>query len=123
MIWSCVMILWQQDKKSLYGRICSYSGMLADEITLDMKVRYPRTGTTGKILHLEQIRGETFAELDSTNLLYRIDQLIPATVTDEKVTSIQEDAKTIIEREREFAAGRELQDALRNIDQSCEGGG
>ncbi|WP_321505339.1 DUF2098 domain-containing protein [uncultured Methanoregula sp.] len=97
--------------------------MLADEITLDMKVRYPRTGTTGKILHLEQIRGETFAELDSTNLLYRIDQLIPATVTDEKVTSIQEDAKTIIEREREFAAGRELQDALRNIDQSCEGGG
>ena len=100
-----------------------YSGMLAEEITLGMKVRYPRTGTTGKILHLEQVRGETFAELDTTNLLYRIDQLIPATETDKKTVSIREDAKTVIEREREFAAGSELQEALKNIDQSCEGGG
>jgi hypothetical protein len=97
--------------------------MLAEEIALGMKVRYPRTGTTGKVLHLELIRGETFAELDSTNLLYRIDQLIPATTMDRTVTSIQEDAKKVIEREREFAAGSELQEALKNIDQSCEGGG
>jgi hypothetical protein len=97
--------------------------MLAEEIVLGMKVRYPRTGTTGKVLHLELIRGETFAELDSTNLLYRIDQLIPATTMDRTVTSIQEDAKKVIEREREFAAGSELQEALKNIDQSCEGGG
>jgi hypothetical protein len=33
------------------------------------------------------------------------------------------DAKKVIAREREFAAGNELQDALKNIDQSCEGGG
>lgn len=97
--------------------------MLAEEIALGMKVRYPRTGTTGKILRIEQIRGDTFAELDSTNLLYRIDQLMPATGGEKAKTAIVEDARNIIEREREYAAGSGLQDALKNIDQSCEGGG
>jgi hypothetical protein len=97
--------------------------MLAEEIALGMKVRYPRTGTTGKILRIEQVRGDTFAELDSTSLLYRIDHLIPATGGERKTTTITEDAKNIIEREREFAAGSGLQEALKNIDQSCEGGG
>ena len=97
--------------------------MLADEIALGMKVRYPRTGTTGKILRIEQVRGDTFAELDSTNLLYRIDQLIPATGSEKTATTLVEDAKQVIAREREFAAGSELQEALKNIDQSCEGGG
>jgi hypothetical protein len=98
--------------------------MLAEEMALGMRVRYPRTGTTGKILRIEEIRGVTFAELDSTSLLYRIDHLIPATVAANKAaTTIVEDAKQVITREREFAAGSELQDALKNIDQSCEGGG
>lgn len=97
--------------------------MLAEEIALGIRVRYPRTGTTGKILKIERVRGETFAELDSTNLLYRIDQLIPVTVTEKTVSTIVEDAKKVIARERDFAAGSELQDALKNIDQSCEGGG
>jgi hypothetical protein len=101
----------------------SFSAMLAEEISLGMKVRYPRTGTTGKILRIEQVRGDTFAELDSTNLLYRIDQLIPAAGIEKTATTIVEDAKTVISREREFAAGNELQEALKNIDQSCEGGG
>jgi hypothetical protein len=97
--------------------------MLAEEIALGMKVRYPRTGTTGKILRIEQIRGDTFAELDSTNLLYRIDYLIPATGTEKVTSTIVDDVKEVICREREFAAGSGLQDALKNIDQSCEGGG
>lgn len=97
--------------------------MLAEEIALGMKVRYPRTGTTGKILRIEQVGGDTFAELDSTSLLYRIDQLIPASITEKTSTVLVEDAKTVIERERDFAAGSGLQDALKNIDQSCEGGG
>lgn len=97
--------------------------MSAEGISLGTRVRYPKTGTTGKILHMEQIRGETFAELDSTGLLYRIDQLIPITGPEKTVSAIVEDAKKVIEREREFAAGSGLQDALKNIDQSCEGGG
>ncbi len=97
--------------------------MSAEEIALGVRVRYPKTGTTGKILHMEQIRGETFAELDSTHLLYRIDQLTPITGTEKTVSTIVEDAKKVIEQEREFAAGSGLQDALKNVDQSCEGGG
>ena len=97
--------------------------MLAEEIALGIKVRYPRTGTTGKILRIEQIRGDTFAELDSTNLLYRIDQLIPATGIEKTATTLVADAKQVIANEREYAAGSGLQEALKNIDQSCEGGG
>lgn len=97
--------------------------MQAEDIALGTRVRYPRTGTTGKILNIENVRGETFVELDSTNLLYRIDQLIPMTGTEKTASSIIEDAKKVIAREREFAAGSEYQDALKNIDQSCEGGG
>lgn len=98
--------------------------MLAEEIALGMTVRYPRTGTTGKILRIEQVSGDTFAELDSTNLLYRIDQLIPATSSPQKAaTTVVEDVKTILSRERGFAAGGDIQEALKNIDQSCEGGG
>jgi len=88
-----------------------------------MRVRYPRTGTTGSVLRTEQVKGDLFVELDSTHLLYRADQLFPADRTEKVSQRIVEDAKKVIEREREFAAGSELQDALRNIDQSCEGGG
>jgi hypothetical protein len=97
--------------------------MLAEEIALGMRVRYPRTGTTGKILRIENIKGDSFAELDSTSLLYRIDQLIPVSDPEKKTSTTIEDAKKVIAREREFAAGTEFQDALKNIDQSCEGGG
>ncbi len=73
--------------------------MLAEELTLGMRVRYPRTGTTGTILRIEQVRGEVFAELDSTNLLYRIDNLIPASGPEKTKKTIVDDAKKIIERE------------------------
>jgi len=109
--------------KKYIGAGSSFSGMSAEEIALGTRVRYPKTGTTGKILHMEQIRGETFAELDSTHLLYRIDQLTPVTASEKTVSTVVEDAKKVIAREREFAAGSELQEALKNIDQSCEGGG
>ncbi|MDD3136428.1 MAG: DUF2098 domain-containing protein [Methanoregula sp.] len=97
--------------------------MLAEEITVGMRVRYPKTGTTGAIIRVEQMKGSLFAELDSTHLLYRADQLIPADRTERVSRAIVEDAKEVIEREREYAAGSGLQDALKNIDQSCEGGG
>ncbi len=110
-------------EKHLYTRNTSFSIMLAEELTLGMRVRYPRTGTTGNILRIEKVRGEVFAELDSTNLLYRIDNLIPATGPDKLTKAIVDDAKKVIEREKEFASGRDLQDAWKATDQSCEGGG
>jgi hypothetical protein len=101
----------------------SFSSMLSEEVVQGMRVRYPRTGTSGTILRIEHIRGDVFAELDSTNLLYRVDQLIPTSGSDKATVSISEDARKIIERERAFAAGNEMTEALKNIDQSCEGGG
>jgi hypothetical protein len=99
------------------------SVMNADEVVVGMQVRYPRTGTTGTIQRIETVRGDTFAELDSTHLLYRIDQLILAGNTEKVTETITEDVKKVIERERKYAAGTEYQEALKNIDQSCEGGG
>ena len=97
--------------------------MLPEEVIQGIRVRYPRTGTTGKILRIEHIRGDIFADIDSTNLLYRVDQLIPASGSEKTTVTISEDTKNVIERERAFAAGNELTEALKNIDQSCEGGG
>ena len=70
------------------------------------------------MVRIERVAGNQFAELDSTHLLYRIDLLIRAEHTKQSATSITEDAKEVIRREREFAAGSGLQDALKNIDQS-----
>ncbi len=97
--------------------------MIAEELVPGIRVRYPRTGTTGIILRIESIRGEVFAELDSTHLLYRGDTLIPASGSERSTSAIVDDAKKVIEKERAFASGSELQDAWKNIDQSCEGGG
>jgi hypothetical protein len=97
--------------------------MNADEVVVGMQVRYPRTGTTGTIQRIETVRGDAFAELDGTHLLYRIDQLIPATGTEKVKKTTIEDAKKVIEQEREYASGTEFLDALKGTDQSCEGGG
>ncbi|HMA05952.1 MAG TPA: DUF2098 domain-containing protein, partial [Methanomicrobiales archaeon] len=51
--------------------------MQAGEVAVGMHVRYPRTGTTGKVVRIEKLDRDTFAEIDSTHLLYRTDQLIP----------------------------------------------
>jgi hypothetical protein len=49
--------------------------MQDSDIAPGTAVRYPRTGTTGTVARIEDINGILFAELDSTHLLYRIDQL------------------------------------------------
>ena len=97
--------------------------MNADEAVVGIQVRYPRTGTTGTIQRIETVRGNAFAELDSTHLLYRIDQLIQAGSADKVKKSTVEDAKKLIEQEREYASSTEFLEALKGTDQSCEGGG
>ena len=58
-----VLLQWQINNTYMI-KYPSYTCMLAEEIALGMRVRYPRTGTTGKILRTRQVKGETFAELD-----------------------------------------------------------
>ncbi|MEN6610395.1 MAG: DUF2098 domain-containing protein [Methanoregulaceae archaeon] len=93
------------------------------EIAVGMRVRYPRTGTTGTVMKLELHEGHLFAELDSTGLLYRAGELVPAGLKKAVAAVRTDDAKKVIEQERAYMAGSELQEALKNIDQSCEGGG
>ncbi|NYT05321.1 MAG: DUF2098 domain-containing protein [Methanomicrobiales archaeon] len=50
--------------------------MDGSEIQPGSTVRYPRTGTTGTVADIEEINGRFFARLESTGLLYRIDQLV-----------------------------------------------
>ena len=97
--------------------------MNAGNIEVGMKVRYTRTGTTGRVVSLQENKGGTFAELDSTHLFYRVDQLIPA----EMATRSQENEKKgdleKIQKEREYYSGTAFQEAVSHSDQSCEGGG
>ena len=93
------------------------------DIAVGMRVRYPRTGTTGTVVRLEPHEGKLFAELDSTGLLYHSGELIPAEIRKAVTVKLTENAKNVIEQERAYMAGSELQEALKNIDQSCEGGG
>ena len=88
-----------------------------------MRVRYTGTGTTGRVIRFEEQGGREFAELDSTHLLYRTDKLVPVEAGTGKKYKKVEDVKKTIEEEREFASGSAFQESLKNIDQSCEGGG
>ncbi|MEA5036693.1 hypothetical protein SDC9_23576 [bioreactor metagenome] len=84
-------------------------------------VRYGRTGTVGKIVTFTEERGETFAELDSTGMYYRIDQLTAIKdekTREEKPRDLTRDFKEEQEKIREMQ-----ENAWRNTDQSCEGGG
>jgi hypothetical protein len=96
--------------------------MKAEALAVGMQVRYPRTGTTGKVTRIEQLQGGLFAELDTTGLLYRIDQLIPAGASREKETKKMERDLERVKEERDFMTTG-FQDALAHTDQSCEGGG
>ena len=84
-------------------------------------VRYSRTGTVGKIVAFARENEATFAELDSTGLYYRTDQLIAirdVVQSKEKTRDFRKDFKEEQEKLREMQ-----ENAWKNTDQSCEGGG
>ncbi|MGC9435091.1 MAG: DUF2098 domain-containing protein [Methanomicrobiales archaeon] len=91
------------------------------DIRVGARVRYPRTGTAGRVETIEIEKGEAFARLDSTGLLYRIDTLIPISAQGKKHREEKEDFREDIKKEREFMSS--LDEAWEHIDESCEGGG
>ncbi len=97
--------------------------MQEDEVAVGMRVRYPRTGTTGRVLTLERERGELYAEIDNTHLFYRVDQLVPARDSGERAMKSGDDRMEQIKKEREYLTDVGFQDAIAHTDQSCEGGG
>jgi hypothetical protein len=92
-------------------------------IDIGSPVRYPRTGTIGKIVRMEERNGFSFAELDTTGMLYRIDLLIPAAVLDraERGDDHGEDLKQI-EKERDLSRDLSFQE-ISNLDGACNGAG
>ena len=93
------------------------------ELAIGTQVRYPRTGTAGTVVRFEQQEGMLFAEIDTTGLLYRADQLVPVRSQRGKEKKKQEDDLEQLRREREFLSSEAFQDAIAHTDQSCEGGG
>ncbi len=92
------------------------------EVAVGTRVRYTRTGTIGTVTAVQAIEGETYAVLDSTGLLYRLDQLAPAgTVREQRREGIVEDLEEQLRRDRE---GIYREDGS-NLDlgNRCEGGG
>jgi hypothetical protein len=84
-------------------------------------VRYGRTGTVGKIAAFMEDRGDTFAELDSTGMYYRIDQLTAIKEEKRREEKTRDSARDFKEEQEKI---RDMQEnAWRNTDQSCEGGG
>jgi len=97
--------------------------MQAEHVEVGMRVRYPRTGTTGRVVAKKTEKGESFAELDSTHLFYRVDQLVPAGDLGERSRAARDDRMDQLKKEREFLSGTGFQEAISHTDQSCEGGG
>ncbi|HJJ47069.1 MAG TPA: DUF2098 domain-containing protein [Methanocorpusculum sp.] len=91
------------------------------EFKMGATVRYSRTGTVGKIVSFAEVNGAEFAGLDSTGLLYRIDQLI-AISEEVHATKIERGVKEKTAEERKNL--QEIREfAWMNVDNSCEGGG
>ncbi|MCK8518753.1 DUF2098 domain-containing protein [Methanoculleus sp. 7T] len=96
--------------------------MSTDDVAVGAVVRYPRTGTTGKVLRVEVIDGRQYAELDSTGLYYRVDELIGADRTAGKVEREDRSLEDYLEKRKELK--EQLEEVWeKGIDQSCEGGG
>jgi len=96
--------------------------MSTDDVAVGAVVRYPRTGTTGKVVRVEEIDGWKYAELDSTGLYYRVDELISA---DRAVANVERKERSL---EDYLEEDKELKEQLEEVwekgtDRSCDGGG
>lgn len=92
-------------------------------VDIGSPVRYPRTGTTGTVVRIEERSGYSFAELDSTGMLYRTDLLVPAILI-EKVNRTEDLAEELkqVEKERSDPRDQSFQE-LPNLDSACNGAG
>jgi len=96
------------------------SDMLLDA---GMHVRYPRTGTYGTITRLVDKEGKRFAELDSTGLLYRIDQLIPAQTTRKEEHEIDREEQLARLLQERHQIEKEAMEEPPSLDGACAGAG
>ncbi|NYT06343.1 MAG: DUF2098 domain-containing protein [Methanomicrobiales archaeon] len=93
--------------------------MEAAEAFIGQKVRYPRTGTEGRIEAIELYEGEFFAAIDATHLRYRIDQLFPLEELRQKREGVKETIEGLLKKSS--VSFDEVQDAFRHMDGECGG--
>jgi len=89
-------------------------------------VRYAQTGTVGEIVAITEQDGALFAELNSTNLLYRLDTLTSISAV-ASIHNKQDPDDHDITREAKAAIARAAADALHDttteLDSACAGAG
>jgi hypothetical protein len=89
-------------------------------------VRYAKTGTVGEIVEITEQNGTMFAELNSTNLLYRLDTLTPisaATLIHNTRDPDDQDMRREIEKAIAKAADDAFHDTTTELDSACAGAG
>lgn len=92
-------------------------------IDVGTAVRYPRTGTVGTITRIEERNGSSFAQLDTTGMLYRTDLLVPA-VIEEKTAGSTDREELLRQVEDERSRPRDLSfEETPNLDGACNGAG
>lgn len=90
---------------------------------IGIAVRYPRTGTVGKVVRIEERNGFSFAELDTTGMRYRTDLLVPADIGEKSLKSIDVN-EALIQVEAERQHSRDLSfEEIPNLDSACNGAG
>lgn len=100
-------------------RMTLWSYMDASEVVVGIKVRYPRTGTEGQVESIQEIEGETFAQIDTTHLLYRIDQIITVERFKERAVESEMGVDEFLAREKQST--EEIQKAYEHWDGECGG--
>jgi hypothetical protein len=89
--------------------------MQSETIEVGMQVRYPRTGTTGKVQEIREFDGRDFARIDKTDLFYRIDTLITVAEVAEKKRDLT--VKQDLERfeKEQIVSESELRDSIDDV--------
>ena len=110
--------------QTLIHTFIRYHAQIISRMTLfkiGQTVRYARTGTVGKIVSISRDGDADYAELDTTGLLYRTDQLTEIAETAHKAKTERNVRKETAEEAAREQAIRES--AWLAVDNSCEGGG
>lgn len=85
------------------------------KISIGTFVTYPKTGTTGKVISVDEINGRTFFQVDKTGLFYREDLLMPALSVKERHKTEEEDIRKKIEDERRLTS-EDMREAIDDVD-------
>jgi len=70
-------------------------------------VIYDKTGTIGRVVHLLEMDGKVWAEIDSTGLLYDVNMLEPASVATVEKKREEKEKEKEKEKERKKREGME----------------